>query len=385
LAFASANVRNDFFWDLGVAQIDSRHGIVSSRADANDRTWDVWRQFCHDLAVDPTLQTNVCDPIHLLQVFAHRYRSGAIAPSGRRVKSRTVEGAFRAVGQTLAGMGAPDPRLAPNGRHEFRLGRQFASYDKTDDPPTRVKPIPLQVIEHAVAIAHAAPTPDGLAAASMMLLGFFFLMRPGEHTITTGGCPFELEDALFQVGNQSYKATLIPLELLDSATFVTLTFKTQKNAVRGEAVGLGKSGRGQICPVQAAVNRVRDLRTHSASPTTHLGTYYPPTGRPKTVTSAQITTMTMLRFALAQFGPTLGVTAADISARSLRASGAMALLCAHIDHDTIRLIGRWRSDEMLRYLNIQAQPVMADFSRRMIHGGHYSMLPNINMTTPLAV
>jgi hypothetical protein len=83
---------------------------------------------------------------------------------------------------------------------------------------------------------------------------------------------------------------------------------------------------------------------------------------------------------LAQFGPSLGITAADISAcSSLRASGAMALLCAHVDHDTIRLIGRWWSDEMLWYLHIQAQPVMPDFSRRMTHGGHYHMIPNIPM------
>jgi hypothetical protein len=185
-------------------------------------------------------------PIHLLQVFAHQYCISAIAPSGRHVKSQTVEGAVGVVGQTLAGMGAPDSQLAPNGRHEFQLGRQFAAYDKTDDPPTRVKPILLEVIEHVVAIAHAGPTPDGLAEASMMLMGFFFLMRPGKHTKAKGGCPFQLEDILFQVGNQYYKATLIPLKLLDSATFVTLTFKTQKNTVRGEAVGLSQSGRYRV-------------------------------------------------------------------------------------------------------------------------------------------
>jgi hypothetical protein len=54
----------------------------------------------------------------------------------------------------------------------------------------------------------------------------------------------------------------------------------------------------------------------------------------------------------------------------------MALLCAHVDTDIIRLLGRWRSDEMLRYLHVQAEPVMRDFSRRMLSGGTFTLLPN---------
>jgi hypothetical protein len=55
----------------------------------------------------------------------------------------------------------------------------------------------------------------------------------------------------------------------------------------------------------------------------------------------------------------LGVTPTDISIRSLCASSAMALLCANVDPDTIRLFGRWRSNEMLHYLHVQALPIAA--------------------------
>ena len=46
--------------------------------------------------------------------------------------------------------------------------------------------------------------------------------------------------------------------------------------------------------------------------------------------------------------PHPGYNAQDhhVSARSTRAGGAMALLCAGIDRDRIRMIGRWRSDEL---------------------------------------
>ena len=95
-------------------------------------------------------------------------------------------------------------------------------------------------------------------------------------------------------------------------------------------------------------------------------------GRAK-VTSKQITET--LRDAVVFFGTSLGFTKEDISARSLRAAGANALLFAKVDTDIIRLIGRWKSDEMLRYLHVQAAPLMADYSRRMVESGTYTLIP----------
>jgi hypothetical protein len=64
---------------------------------------------------------------------------------------------------------------------------------------------------------------------------------------------------------------------------------------------------------------------------------------------------------------------------ALRAASAMALLSAHADTDTIQLLGRWRSDEMLKYLTVQAQPIMRDFSSGMLQGGRYTLLPNVTV------
>lgn len=57
----------------------------------------------------------------------------------------------------------------------------------------------------------------------------------------------------------------------------------------------------------------------------------------------------------------------------------MALLCAKVDPDVIKLVGRWRSDQMLRYLHLQAYPKMHTFSRLMITGGHFSILNNASV------
>ena len=53
----------------------------------------------------------------------------------------------------------------------------------------------------------------------------------------------------------------------------------------------------------------------------------------------------------------------------------MALLCAGVDSDRIRMIGRWQSDEMYRYLNVQAQPVMTGLSAAMLRGGSFRLAP----------
>ena len=91
--------------------------------------------------------------------------------------------------------------------------------------------------------------------------------------------------------------------------------------------------------------------------------------KPKDITSA-------IKLAVRFLGPAIGFLPSDVTARCLRAAGANALLCGGVDTDIIRLLGRWRSDERLRYLHTQAGPVLRDFSRKMLQGGTFTLIPN---------
>ena len=73
-------------------------------------------------------------------------------------------------------------------------------------------------------------------------------------------------------------------------------------------------------------------------------------------------------------GTHLGFTHKDVSLRSLRAAGAMEILCSGVDTDIISLIGRWSSDEMLRYLHVQAEPIMRNYYKLVINHGNYNLL-----------
>ncbi len=120
-------------------------GVCIFRAHAGDSMWSIWCAFCANLNLNPLL-LNIDDPIPVLQIFAHRYRMGYIAPNQAPVHGRTVGDALRAVGQALASLGFPDPRLLPSRKLEFRLGRQLAAYNRMDPPPTHVKLIPIAIL-----------------------------------------------------------------------------------------------------------------------------------------------------------------------------------------------------------------------------------------------
>ena len=283
---------------------------------------------------------------------------------------------MRAVGQAYAGMGSSDPRLNAHGALDFRLTSLYQAWSKRDEPPTRVKPLPVSLLTHTVNLATTEATPSSAAASDCLVLGFYFLLRPGEYI----GLPDDILDTLFRlrdvtlwIGSRALDHMLCPLPDLLAATFVTLTFTRQKNGVRNETIGHGRSGHPALCPVLRLASRVRSLRLLGAPASTPINAFREaPLAPLRYVLPADITRR--LRAALAIY-PDPTYAASDVSARSTRAGGAMALLCAGIDRDRIRLIGRWRSDELFRYLTVQAQPIMTGIAAAMLRGGAFQLAP----------
>jgi hypothetical protein len=61
-----------------------------------------------------------------------------------------------------------------------------------------------------------------------------------------------------------------------------------------------------------------------------------------------------------------GIEPLEISARTLRAGGAMALLHGEVDLNNIQIMGRWHSDAMMRYLHVQAQSILGRPNHRCL-------------------
>ena len=141
-----------------------------------------------------------------------------------------------------------------------------------------------------------------------------------------------------------------------------------------------RSGHSSPCPVHALASRCITLRRAGGTASTPLCTYARGTRR-STLTS---TDLTLVLRSSAHALPDLGFSAHDINARSLRAGGAMALLCGKVDADTIRLVGRWKSDAMFRYLHAQALPLIRDLAATMLTHGNFTLLPGTDVPSHVA-
>jgi hypothetical protein len=149
--------------------------------------------------------------------------------------------------------------------------------------------------------------------------------------------------------------------------------------MRDELVNHARSVATHCCPVMALVRRVIHLREHNVASTTPITTYFESNSR-RPIKPNDITIF--LHHAICLIGPEVGLVEADVSARSLRAGGAMALLCAQVDANIIRLIDRWQSDAVLCYFHAQTRPVMRNFASQMLQHGMYDLIQNVHHQKP---
>jgi len=244
--------------------------------------------------------------------------------------------------------------------------------------------VPIQLLRHAT----ESRTEDAflLVIFDLLVIGFFFLLHPGEHVYSKeNNHPFCLMDVSFQSHHGTFNATTITAAELQDCTKVHLEFTDQKNGEKGEAIMHGNNDKNTMSPFKAVARRVQHLRQHNATGETPLHTVYLPNSTTKQIHSSDLTKQ--LQLSCKQIGNQLGITCAEISARALRAGGAMALLHGKVDDSTIRMMGHWKSWAMLQYLHRSATDTMS-FAQHMIAGGtyiidHHATLPaDINPSTP---
>jgi hypothetical protein len=233
----------------------------------------------------------------------------------------------------------------------------------------------VPVLKHLASLVTQDPnaTESRKAIRDLVILGFYFLMRPGEYCTSPGedaSHPFHLDELELWRGPHQFDLVTATDHELYTSTFCMLIFSDQKNSNRGEKVGHACSGDNIFCPVRALARRVLHLRRNTAPAHTPIHCYYEQfRGRQLRVPAASITML------LKQAATLLDHDPADVTIKALRASGAMALITARIDSDLIRLLGRWQSDAMLRYLHVQAVPVLQNFARAMHTQGLTPALP----------
>jgi hypothetical protein len=243
---------------------------------------------------------------------------------------------------------------------DLRLTRVIAGWKRKDPAPKRRKPVPKSVLVEADRLARHFNEIRELSIADLLWIGFFYLLRPGEYLYTTKGRhPFLLKDTVLRAAAQEYTADAIPLHLLPLVTYAGLTFTMQKNGVPGEMIGLTTTSDPIACPVRAITRRVAHLRAFTASPDTPLYTYFDQAGTSRRITDRALTAH--LRIAATLLGLNVSTTAG-----ALRCTGATALLQGKVPLELIKLVGRWRSDEVFKYLHAQSDTLMNPLATNML-------------------
>ena len=131
----------------------------------------------------------------------------------------------------------------------------------------------------------------------------------------------------------------------------------------GREGGHETSDNSLMCPKSALFLRVLYLRVQGADPYQNLATFK------RGFCWVNITPIDISRTlndTVRFLGPSLVFAPKDVSARYFLAAVAMALLFSGVETNIIKLVGCWRSDEMIRYLRMQADTLVRNFANIMV-------------------
>ena len=274
-------------------------------------------------------------------------------------------------------MGAADPRYNQYGAIDQRPASQLKGMRHADPAPVRLQPIPLSIMNQAQAISDASKRqPEATVVMDMTWIAFYYMLRSGEHCYTNENKPLRARQISFSIGTRKLEPFKCTYDELRKATSSSITFETQKNRQKGKIIAHGISGHVVACPTKALARRIIHVRSIGGSPNTPLCSIARHANGWVVVTSSLLTNL--LRSATV-LEPDSGVIPEKVQTRSLRAGGAMALLCAQVDSDMIKLVGRWRSDAMFWYLHAQATPVIKNLASKMHVHGAFQLEPGTDV------
>jgi hypothetical protein len=134
---------------------------------------------------------------------------------------------------------------------------------------------------------------------------------------------------------------------------------TQKG-ISGDIVLHGDTTDPFASPRLALIRQVKHLRQHTTDPDTPLYRFYDKHDQPRRITDHLLTSSLRMCAALLQLD-------VDTTVGALRCTGATAALEGDVPVSLIKLLGRWRSDEVFRYLHLQSETLMAPVATHMLN------------------
>ena len=126
------------------------------------------------------------------------------------------------------------------------------AYHTEDPPPDWVNPLPIQLIQHTVERLQQLGSQLDKAIVDSIIIGFFFLLRPGEYAYNNNeNHPFQLQDVSFVTPHGTLNAVTAPILMLGSASDANLLFTTQKSGECNKVITHGDTQHTMLLLVKA--------------------------------------------------------------------------------------------------------------------------------------
>jgi len=249
------------------------------------------------------------------------------------------------------------------------LKMQMEGYKREDPTTKKQRAVPVTVPNLVYLATRSTSDRRARAIGELVLIAFYFLLRVGEYTFSTGQWRtqiFRLQDVKLFADRQEI-APQLAHTAWDRINTVSLTIDNQKNGRRGETISHHalEDKKNPCCPVKALVARVIDLVNDKAKPETLLCAFREvPSGSWKFVRSKDI--VDAVKKAVPLEGEhTSGFSEDDVGSHSLRAGGATAMYINGQDAMKIQHAGRWTSNTFMTYIHNQLDVVSKGLSQAM--------------------
>ena len=276
---------------------------------------------------------------------------------------------------TFVSSGRPDPTKNTVGKTDMRLTRQTSAYKAKDPPVRHQKALPPAVFRHLIS---SAKTRREKARALLTSCALFIAGRSCEYTEVPQNeqktRPLRTCDIRFLVGAREIPHS--SNEIFHAKT-VIVGFGPQKSGFYDDEVPMDRNNDPILNPITLWAKVITRIQSYPKfDPKWPIYTYYDEkTKRFTPIKSREI--QKDIKTAVATIGKdTLGFGPADVGTHSVRSSLAMQLYLQRVPHYTIMLIGRWRSDAFLSYIEKQCREFTIGMSQTMLNLNTFYQLPN---------
>jgi hypothetical protein len=309
----------------------------------------------------------------ILSGYAHHVRNNKFGHTKKeRLQGSTVSTAISDVVQTFRSNLRSDPTLDRTNQKAILIRRQIKAYRDSDPARQSQACLPLIVWQKI----NKDRSSDLHSALGHLITGaLFFAMRSCEYSNTRSADGprktkiLTCENIQF-FSNYDKRLVVIPhsapIERLANTDCVTIRFVAQKNNDNFIRVTQYRSEK-ELCPVIAWAHTVKRVMGYpKALPSDTVNTFLiKEKGRRVRLTATQI--RSHIKLAVTQIGTReLGVNLNRVGTHSLRTSCAMLLYLAKVRTETIKLLGRWKSDAFLLYIRRQVQEFAEGLSAGML-------------------